>query len=77
MSDGRQVQRRIGPHWSERGSAPPPGYFMKRTAQAWLDEVLVKARRGELPGAARSNATFADAWRWLPLPGRSRTASSI
>jgi integrase len=61
LPDGRQVQKRIGPHWSGRGSAPPPGYFTKRTAQAWLDEVLVKARRGELHGAARTDAAFADA----------------
>jgi hypothetical protein len=65
LPDGRQVQRRIGAHWSDRGTAPPPGYFTKRTAQAWLDEILVKARRGELPGMARINSTFAeacDAW---------------
>ena len=49
LPDGRQVQRRIGPHWPNRNSAPPAGYFTKRTAQAWLDEVLVKARRGDLP----------------------------
>lgn len=65
LPDGRQVQRRIGPHWSER-SAPPPGYFTKRGAQAWLDEVLVKARRGELGGAVRSDVTFAGACdEWL------------
>jgi integrase len=66
LPDGRQVQRRIGPHWSDRKTAPPPGCFTKRTAQAWLDEVLVKARRGELPGMARTHLTFADACdAWL------------
>ena len=65
LPDGRQVQRRIGPHWPDRSSAPQAGYFTKRTAQAWLDEVLVKARRGDLPGLASTGATFAeacDAW---------------
>jgi integrase len=61
LPDGRQVQRLIGPHWSDRSSLPPPGYFTKRTAQAWLDEVLVKARRGELPGMGGTSTTFADA----------------
>jgi integrase len=66
LPNGRQVQRRIGPHWSDRTTAPPAGYFTKRTAQAWLDEVLVKARRGELPGMSRTNSTFADACdAWL------------
>jgi integrase len=66
LPDGRQVQRRVGPHWSDRGTAPPPGYFTKRSAQAWLDEILVKARRGELPGMASTGATFADACdAWL------------
>jgi integrase len=65
LPDGGQVQRRIGPHWSDRGT-PPPGYFTKRTAQAWLDEVLVQARRGELPGMTRTRVTFADACdAWL------------
>ncbi len=59
LPDGRQVQRRIGPHWTERKSAPPPGYYTKTTARAWLDETLAKARRGELPGMVRTGTTFA------------------
>lgn len=35
LPDGRQVQKRIGPAWTERGR-PPAGYFTKRTADAWL-----------------------------------------
>src|SRR3954471_4493528 len=60
LGDGRQVQRKIGPAWSERGR-PPAGYVTKRTAEAWLREVLDQARRGTLPGMLRTGATFADA----------------
>jgi integrase len=65
LPDGRQVQRRIGPAWTERGR-PPAGYFTKRTAEAWLRVVLDQARRGTLSGMVRTNATFADAAaEWL------------
>jgi integrase len=50
LPDGRQVQRKIGPAWTERGR-PPAGYFTKRTAEAWLRDVLDQARRGTLPGS--------------------------
>jgi hypothetical protein len=33
----------------------------KRTAEAWLREVLEQARRGVLPGMVRTGRTFADA----------------
>jgi integrase len=59
LPDGRQVQRRIGPHWSDRRTDPPAGYFTKATARAWLDDTLAKARRGELPGMVRTGASFA------------------
>jgi integrase len=59
LPDGRQVQRRIGPHWTDRKIEPPAGYFTKTTARAWLDETLAKARRGELPGMVRTGTTFA------------------
>ena len=45
LQDGRQVQRRIGPAWTERGR-PPTGYFTKRKADAWLRDLLDQARRG-------------------------------
>lgn len=65
LPDGRQVQKRIGPAWTERGR-PAPGYFTKRTAEAWLRSVLEEARRGTLPGMVRTGATFADAAaEWL------------
>ncbi len=60
LPDGRQVQKKIGPAWSERGR-PPAGYFTRRLAEAWLREVLEQARRGTLPGLVRTGATFADA----------------
>ena len=68
LPDGRQVKRRVGPAWTARGR-PVEGFFTRRTAQAWLDQVLAEARRGELPGMVRTGATFADAvaeyMRWL------------
>ncbi|HWE10459.1 MAG TPA: tyrosine-type recombinase/integrase [Solirubrobacteraceae bacterium] len=60
LPDGRQVQKKIGPAWTERGR-PPAGYFTKRLAEDWLRSVLDEARRGTLPGLVRTGATFADA----------------
>lgn len=66
LPDGRQVQKRIGPHWSDRRIAAPAGYFNKGTAQAWLDDTLAKARRGELPGQVKTQTTLLDAFdEWL------------
>jgi integrase len=60
LPDGRQVQRKLGPAWTERGR-PSAGYLTKRTAEAWLRDLLDEARRGTLPGLVRTGATFADA----------------
>jgi integrase len=60
LPDGRQVQKRIGPAWTDRGR-PPAGYVTKRTAEAWLRDVLDEARRGTLPGQVRTGVRFADA----------------
>jgi integrase len=60
LPDGRQVQTTIGCVWTERGR-PPDGYFTKRTAQAWLRDVLDQAERGVLPGMVRTGRTFAEA----------------
>ena len=49
LPDGRQVQRRIGPAWRGRGR-PAPGFHTKRTAEAWLADVLDQAGHGVLPG---------------------------
>jgi integrase len=65
LPDGRQVQKKLGPAWTERGR-PPVGYFTKRTAQTWLDETLATARRGELAGMVRTETTFSEAAEeWL------------
>jgi integrase len=72
LPDGRQVQKVLGPAWRERGR-PPEGYFIKRTAEAWLRDVLDQARRGTLPGMVRTGATFADAAKeWLRFVEQER-----
>jgi integrase len=79
LPDGRQVQRRIGPGWSERGR-PPAGYFTKRTAETWLRATLDEARRGTLPGMVRTGATFADAaeeWLRFIQEDRERKPSTV
>ena len=60
LPDGRQVHRTIGPAWTERGR-PRAGWFTKRTAEAWLRDVLHQAHAGTLPGMVRTGVTFADA----------------
>jgi integrase len=60
LPDGRQVQKKIGAAWTERGR-PPAGYYTKRLAETWLRDLLDRARRGTLPGMVRTGATFADA----------------
>ncbi len=65
LPDGRQVQRKIGPAWTER-TRPPAGYYTKRSAEAWLHDVLDQARRGTFPGLVRTGVTVADAAaEWL------------
>ena len=65
LPSGRQVQKKLGPAWTERGR-PPAGYYTKRTAEAWLRDVMDKARRGTLPGMVRTGATLSDAAaEWL------------
>jgi len=79
LPDGRQVQKKIGPAWTDRGR-PPNGYFTKRSAEAWLREVLDDARRGALPGMVRSGATFADAaveWLRYVEHDRARKPSTV
>jgi integrase len=65
LPDGRQVQKALGLAWTQRGR-PADGYFTKRTAEAWLRDVLDQAHKGTLPGMVRTGATFADAAsEWL------------
>jgi len=58
LPDGRQVQRTIGPAWTARGR-PPRGFYTRRTAEAWLRDILGQARLGTLPGMVRTGHTFA------------------
>ncbi len=79
LPDGRQLQRRIGPAWTERGR-PAAGYFTKRTAEAWLRDVLDEARRGTLPGLVKTGVTFTDAaaeWLRYVEHDRDRKPSTI
>jgi len=79
LPDGRQVQKKLGPAWSDRGR-PPNGYFTKRLAEAWLRTTLEDARRGVLPGMVRSGATFADAaaeWLRFIEEDRQRKPSTL
>src|SRR5436305_11437401 len=65
LPTGRQVQKLVGPAWTERGR-PPAGYFTNRTAEDWLRTVLDEARRGTLAGMVRTGATLSDAiTEWL------------
>jgi integrase len=79
LPDGRQVQRRIGPAWSGRGR-PPEGHFTKRTAEAWLRNVLEQARHGRLPGQVRTGVTFeqaAEEWLRYVEHDRGRKPSTV
>jgi integrase len=66
LADGRQVQKLLGPAWTERGR-PPDGFYTRKTAGAELRRLLTDAERGTLAGAqARTGTTFADACaEWL------------
>jgi integrase len=79
LPDGRQVQKKLGPAWTERGR-PPAGYFTKRLADDWLRQVLHEARRGTLAGMIQIGATFADAaaeWIRYVEQDRMRKPSTV
>jgi integrase len=79
LPDGRQLQRKIGPAWTQRGR-PAGGYFTKRMAEAWLAEVLSEARSGTLPGLVKTGATFGEAaaeWLRYIEHDRGRKPSTI
>ncbi len=46
LPDGRHVQKKLGPAWTERGR-PAAGYFTKRRAEDALRELLHEARRAD------------------------------
>jgi len=59
------VQRALGPEWTGKGR-PPDGHLTRRTAEAKLQQILVDARRGTLPGMIKTGATVSDACdEWL------------
>lgn len=75
LPDGRQVQKLIGPAWTQRGR-PAAGTYTKRTADAWLRDVQDQARAGTLAGMVRTNATVADACaEWLRYSEEERGCS--
>ena len=79
LADGRQVMRRLGPAWSGQGR-PPDGHFTQRTAEHALQAILTDARRGHLPDAVATGATFADAaaeWLRYVEQDRKRRASTL
>jgi hypothetical protein len=59
---------------------PAAGYFTKRTAEAWLRDLLDEARGGTLPGMVHTGAMFADAaaeyMRWIEHD-RARKPSTV
>jgi len=79
LPDRRQIQKKIGPAWADRGR-PPEGYFTKRTAEVWLQDVLAQARRGALPGMRKTGVTFAEAaeeWMRFIEQDRGRKPSTV
>jgi integrase len=80
LPSGRQVQKRLGPVWTER-SRPPAGYFTRKTAQAELAAILTDARRGEIPDPSdRSGKSFGDAvaeWLRYVEDEKGRRASTV
>ncbi len=79
LADGRQRMKRLGPAWSGRGR-PPAGQYTRRTAEHELEAILTDARRGQLPGAVVSGASFADAaaeWLRYVEHDRKRRPSTI
>jgi integrase len=79
LADGRQAQKKIGPAWTDRGR-PPTGYFTKRTAEAWLRDVLDEARRATPASMVRTGVTLADAaaeWLRFIEEDRERKPSTL
>lgn len=71
--------KRLGPAWSG-GARPPDGHFTRKTATQALQAILTDARRGQLPGAATTTATFADAaaeWLRYVEHDRKRRPSTV
>src|SRR3954454_15675195 len=52
----RQVQKLLGPEWSDAGP-PPSGYYDRRKAHAELEAILTDARRGHIE-VVRTGVSF-------------------
>ncbi|MDA8069789.1 MAG: tyrosine-type recombinase/integrase [Actinomycetota bacterium] len=79
LPDGRQLKKRIGPAWAERGR-PPEGFYTKRLAEEWLREVLHQAAHGELAVQRRTGVGFAQAaadWMRYIEVDRERKPSTV
>jgi hypothetical protein len=79
LPGGRQVQKKIGPAWTDRGR-PPVASPSALPAEAWLRHLLDQARRGTLPGLVRTGATFDDAaaeWLRFIEDDRERKPSTL
>ncbi|PTL59936.1 tyrosine-type recombinase/integrase [Paraconexibacter algicola] len=62
---GRQIQKKIGPAWTRRGT-PPAGYVNQAGAQRWLEATLEQIRVRTLPPLAGTPARFETAAaEWL------------
>ena len=78
LPDGRQVQKKIGRAGTDRGR-PAVRYFTKRTAEAWLRDVLDQAREGA-PRDGPHRRDFADAapeWLRFIEEDRARKPSTL
>jgi integrase len=60
LPSGRQIQKCLGPAWTER-SRPPAGYFTRKMAEDELGTILAKARAGRLPDSGPTDRTFQEA----------------
>jgi len=60
LADGRQVQKLLGPAWTEHGR-PSAGYYTRKMAEEKLQAKLTDLRRGTIENTTRADATFADA----------------
>ncbi|MGH3265172.1 MAG: tyrosine-type recombinase/integrase, partial [Trebonia sp.] len=77
LADGRQVPRKIGPAWTERGR-PADGYFTKRTAEAWLRERVHEVGQAfSRPGTSVTFAEAAAEWLRFIEEDRARKPSTI
>ena len=74
MPSGKQLERRLGPAWTER-SRPSAGFYTRKMAEEALSELLTDIRRGAVPDPGeRSGKTFATPWRsGFATPGTRRT----